>query len=62
MKIFISVIMMFLMGCKPSATKGFVSDDMENKYSRKLSPDHRFTLFIDLKIIHWIREGGLAIM
>lgn len=36
---------MFLICCKPSATKGFVSDDMGNKYSKKLSPDSRFTLF-----------------
>lgn len=36
---------MLLICCKPVVKKGFVSNDMENKYSRKLSPDQRFILF-----------------
>ncbi|WP_123873056.1 hypothetical protein [Chryseobacterium contaminans] len=45
MKIFATIIIMLLICCKPSVKKGFVSNDMENKYSKKLSPDNRFILF-----------------
>lgn len=45
MKIFASIVIMLLICCKPSAKTGFVSNDMENKYSRKWSPDNRFILF-----------------
>lgn len=45
MKIFASIIIMFLICCKPSAQTSYLSNDMENKYSTKLSPDNRFILF-----------------
>lgn len=45
MKIFTSIIILLLICCKPSVKTGFVSNEMENKYSRKLSPDNRFILF-----------------
>lgn len=45
MKIFASIVILLLICCKPSVKKGFVSNDMENKYSRKSSPDNRFILF-----------------
>lgn len=36
---------MLLIGCKSSVKTGYLNDDMENKYSSKLSPDNRFNLF-----------------
>lgn len=36
---------MFLVCCKPVAKTSYLSNDMENKYSRKPSPDNRFILF-----------------
>ncbi|REC62778.1 hypothetical protein DRF65_08115 [Chryseobacterium pennae] len=45
MKTLISVIILFLMSCQPAAKPSYPDKDMEGKYSRKLSPDHQFTLF-----------------
>ncbi|WP_347217840.1 hypothetical protein [Chryseobacterium sp.] len=45
MKILASIIIMFLVCCKPAVKTSYLSNDMENQYSKKLSPDHRFILF-----------------
>ncbi|MDM1554379.1 hypothetical protein PYS58_12905 [Chryseobacterium indologenes] len=45
MKISAIITILLLIGCKSSVKTGYLNNDLQNEYSRKLSPNHQFTLF-----------------
>lgn len=45
MKIFASIVMLFLICCKASVKTDYLSGDIEKGYTERYSPNHHFVLF-----------------